>query len=100
VAAELRSVWKVPSFPLNQALTRTRTVDSRFRGNDGLCYGALTPSDAITRTSVVGEFVVAALSERRNPLRVQGRRSETAATRIKLTHYPDFFSLDKGRNIG
>jgi hypothetical protein len=37
----------------------------------------------------VGRFAVAALSERRSSLRIQGRRSETAATRIKLTHYPN-----------
>ena len=36
---------------------------------------------------VVGQFAVAALSERRNSLRIQDRRSETAATKIKLTHY-------------
>ena len=36
----------------------------------------------------MGQFAVAALSERRNSLRIQSRRSETAATRIKLTHYP------------
>jgi hypothetical protein len=35
-----------------------------------------------------GSFAVAALSERRNSLRIQDRRSETAATKIKLTHYP------------
>ena len=35
----------------------------------------------------VGQFAVAALSERRNSLRIQDRRSETAATKIKLTHY-------------
>src|SRR5271157_6190042 len=36
---------------------------------------------------VVGQFAVAALSERRNSLRIQDRRSETAATKTKLTHY-------------
>ena len=36
----------------------------------------------------MGQFAVAALSERRNSLRTQNRRSETAATKIKLTHYP------------
>ena len=36
---------------------------------------------------VVGQFAVAALSERRNSLRIQDRWSETAATKIKLTHY-------------
>jgi ketosteroid isomerase-like protein len=35
----------------------------------------------------VGQFDVAALSERRNSLRIQDRRSEAAATKIKLTHY-------------
>ena len=34
----------------------------------------------------VGRF--AALSERRNSLRIQDRQSETAATKIKLAHYP------------
>jgi outer membrane protein TolC len=43
---------------------------------------------------VVGQFAVAALSERRNRLRIQGRRSETAATRIKLTHYREAPSVD------
>jgi hypothetical protein len=37
--------------------------------------------------AVVGQFAVAALSERRDSLRIQDRRSETAATKIKLTHY-------------
>jgi hypothetical protein len=37
---------------------------------------------------VVGQFAVVALSERRNSLRIQDRRSETAATNIKLSHYP------------
>lgn len=36
---------------------------------------------------VAGQSAVAALSERRNSLRVQDRRSETAATRNKLTDY-------------
>ena len=36
---------------------------------------------------VVGQLAVAALSERRNWLRIQERRSETAATKFKLTHY-------------
>jgi hypothetical protein len=35
----------------------------------------------------VGQFAVAALSERRNSLRIQDRRPETAATKTKLTHY-------------
>ena len=35
---------------------------------------------------VVGQLAVAALSERRNSLRIQDRRSETAATKTKLTH--------------
>jgi len=35
----------------------------------------------------VGQFAVAALSERRNSSRIQNRRSETAATKTKLTHY-------------
>jgi hypothetical protein len=42
---------------------------------------------AFKRFWVVGQFAVAALSERRNSLRIQNRRSETAATKIKLTHY-------------
>jgi hypothetical protein len=37
---------------------------------------------------VVSQFAVAALSERRKPLRIQERRSETAATEFKLRHYP------------
>jgi len=40
-----------------------------------------------TSTNRLGQFAVAALSERRNPLRIQDRRSETAATKIKLTPY-------------
>ena len=35
---------------------------------------------------VAGQSAVATLSERRNSLRVQDRRSETAATRNKLPH--------------
>ena len=35
----------------------------------------------------MGQFAVAALSERRSSLRIQDRRSETAATKLKLTHY-------------
>ena len=36
------------------------------------------------------------------PLRqnIQDRRSETAGTKINLTHYPDFLSLDKRLKIG
>jgi len=33
-------------------------------------------------------IAVAALSERRNSSRIHVRRSETAATKIELTHYP------------
>ncbi len=33
-------------------------------------------------------IAVAALSERRNSLKIHVRRSETAATKIELTHYP------------
>jgi hypothetical protein len=43
-----------------------------------------------TALSVVGQFAVAALSERRTSLRIQDRRSETAATRVKLTHNRPF----------
>jgi hypothetical protein len=43
--------------------------------------------------SVVGQSAVAALSERRNSLRIQDRRSETAATKIRLTHYRSFALL-------
>ena len=43
---------------------------------------------------VVGQFAVAALSERRNSLRIQDRRSETAATKFKLTHYPGIRTPD------
>jgi hypothetical protein len=35
----------------------------------------------------VGHLAVAALSERCNSLTIRGRRSETAATEFKLTHY-------------
>ena len=41
------------------------------------------------RNVVVGQFAVAALSERRNSFRIQDRRSETAATKMKLTHYAE-----------
>jgi len=40
------------------------------------------------RRSVVVQFAVAALYERRKPLSIQARRSQTAATEIKLHHYP------------
>jgi hypothetical protein len=36
----------------------------------------------------VGQFAVAAPSERPNSLRIQDRRSETTATKIELSHYP------------
>jgi hypothetical protein len=38
--------------------------------------------------TVVRQFAVAALCERRNSLRNQDRRAETALTKIKLTLYP------------
>jgi hypothetical protein len=44
----------------------------------------------VSRDEVVGQFAVAPLSERRNSLRIRGRRSETAATEFKLTYYPRF----------
>jgi hypothetical protein len=43
--------------------------------------------------SVVGQFAVAALSERRKFLRLQARRSETAATEAKLIQYRFFGRL-------
>ena len=50
--------------------------------------------------SVLSQFAVAALSERRKSLRIQDRWSETAATKFRLRHYPplpdngaDHFSL-------
>jgi hypothetical protein len=52
------------------------------------------PPENLTRRRVVGQFAVAALSERRNSLRIQDRRSETAATKIKLTHYRQEGNLD------
>jgi hypothetical protein len=48
----------------------------------------------LMRFGVVGQFAVAALSERRNSLRTQDRRSETAATKTKLTHYLTLRSLE------
>jgi hypothetical protein len=38
----------------------------------------------------MGQFDVAALSERRDSLRIKDRRSETADTKIGLTHYSKF----------
>ena len=48
----------------------------------------------ITGRPVVGQFAVAALSERRNSLRIHDRRSETAATKIKLILYRSVLELD------
>ena len=59
-------------------------LDSRFRGNARLSKRDPIPLHTPAR-AVVGQFAVAALSERRNSLRIQDRRSETAATKIKLT---------------
>src|SRR5208337_1980937 len=56
-------------------------------------YQALRIFLATIADSVVGQFAVAALSERRNSLRIQDRRSETAATKRKLTHYRRFSKL-------
>jgi hypothetical protein len=41
----------------------------------------------VKRFWVVGQSVVAAVSERRNSSRMRDRRSETAATKINLTNY-------------
>ena len=66
------------------------TPSSIFRiGVDGNA-APLQPS----RPAVVGQFAVAALSEHREPLRIQERRSETAATEFKLGHYPASKQLD------
>ena len=46
-------------------------------------------SKNVLQMLVVGQLVVAALSEGRNSFRIKDRRSETAATRIKLTLYPN-----------
>jgi hypothetical protein len=69
------------------AFPRVGEVDSRFRGNDRDFERPCLANGTTTGDGVVGQFAVAALSERRNSLRIQGRRSETAATKIKLTHY-------------
>jgi hypothetical protein len=46
-------------------------------------------------TLAVSQFAVAALSERRKPLGIQERRSETVATEFRLRNYRDTLSLDK-----
>jgi hypothetical protein len=47
----------------------------------------LNPGMLMKRQGMVSQFAVAAVSERRNSSRIQDRRSETTATKIKLTHY-------------
>jgi hypothetical protein len=58
------------------------------------------------RLSVVSQFAVAALGarpdligERRNPLRTQTRRSETAATVLKLRYYQAVRKVDSHAEV-
>jgi hypothetical protein len=73
------------SLPLSAPLNGARAQVSTSRGPPP-CSGRAGK----TRLLVVVPFAVAALSERWNPLRIQDWRSETAATRIKPTHYLAF----------
>jgi plasmid stabilization system protein ParE len=101
-AAELvRRIYNAP------AAKRSRMPETRIRGPRMHGRPPHFPCPTVTRFSrlllipprllawrpngegdeapIAGQSAVAALSERRNPLRVQDRRSETAATRNKLT---------------
>jgi len=73
-------------------LAPTEHAVNRRRGAEGELwqprfFGRALRTVKESNEGVVGQFAVAALSERRNSLRIQDRRSETAATKIKLTHY-------------
>ena len=82
-------------YPANPQKCAVRGLDSRFRGNDRRFERDPIPNDTTTESWVVGQFAVAAVTERRNSLRIQDRRSETAATKIKLTHYRNLPPFDE-----
>ena len=58
-------------------ISAPRFPEDELRGNDGVVF-------------VVVQSAVAALSERRKSLRIQRRRSETAATVAKVHHHRGF----------
>ena len=64
---------------LRKIRLRFRTNDTKLPGKPDLVFGS--------KRLVVGQFAVAAVSDRRKLLENKTRRSETAATAVKMYHY-------------